>query len=220
MRVLLSHQLVAISKPRCGSTSTRLMLRRWQDPSAGDIVVDTSEQNPPFHPHITAPYLSDLLQERGVDMESMESFICIRHPINMLWSYWNFFMPDEKSAYNFSPNWDQSSRLPFEKWVNEGHVGMQKNWKIRAPDWISEKNLSPLSLEAHIEDRLGQRKVKKVFKLEELDVMVEWVSKIVGTRTNYPHLNAGSALKPPKLSSDTRAYIRSMFPSESEIYSI
>ena len=42
MRVLFSKRLVALSKPRCGSTSLRRMLDPMMNSDAGDFAVDVT----------------------------------------------------------------------------------------------------------------------------------------------------------------------------------
>ena len=109
MRVLFSSGLISISKPRCGSTSVRRVLDGLVDVKRGDIAVDTAEQRPPYHPHHTAPFLKQLLVKDGHDIAGMTTFIITRDPIDMLWSYYRFFNPDEFGQYKYNSNWSPGS---------------------------------------------------------------------------------------------------------------
>jgi hypothetical protein len=220
MRVLFSRRLIAISKPRCGSTSLRRLLDPLIDRAQGDIAVDMAGQQPPFHPHLTAPYLRELLAERGHDWASFASIVVIRHPVEMLWSYWKFFRPDGRSNYSFSPNHDATERMPFDDWVQTGRVGMNPAWQRLAPAWISTRNLSPLSLEAHAMDADGRRIVDHVFRLEELGALEAWLAERLGRAARVPHVNASERGERPEVTAETLAAVRRMFPEESRLYGI
>lgn len=220
MRVLLSQGLVSISKPRCASTTLRRMLDPLVLPEKGDIRVDVAGQKPPFHPHITAPYLSKVLAERGIDPAGLTFLIVVRHPVEMLWSYYKFFKPDAESRYSFSPGWAGASGIGFEEWVLRGHVGINPDWAACAPGWITPRDLSPLSLEAHIEDAEGRSHVQEIFQVEDLDRLSAWLEARVGRPMPQLHVNGSTEDPTPPLGTAALDRIRATFPTEARMYGI
>jgi len=220
MRVLFSKGLVAISKPRCGSTSVRRMLDPFIDRELGDLAINMAGEHPPFHPHITAPYLQQLLQERDERAAQLTYFTTIRHPVRMLESYYKFFQPDELSRYNFAPNWDGQTQMSFENWILQGRVGMHPGWQALAPGWISTQDLSPLSLEAHAAHADGSMAIPHVFLLEEPDKLREWLSERLGQDLKVQHVNQSSDATLPSLGSESLEKIRQIMPTESRLYGI
>nr|WP_321509798.1 hypothetical protein [uncultured Hyphomonas sp.] len=111
------------------------MLGPLVDEQAGDIVVNAGCDRPPFHPHITAPFLKRGLRRKGHDPEELEYIITVRHPVSMLWSCYEFFKPDTKSHYTFSRKWDQQDRMDFEVRVLNGRLKPFDEWLDMALDW-------------------------------------------------------------------------------------
>ncbi len=220
MRVLFSQKLIAISKPRCGSTSVRRMLDKLMNIEKGDIAVDVANQRPPFHPHHTAPYLKQLLVEQGYNIDGMTTFIFTRNPVEMLWSYYKFFKPDLTSLYNFSVGWNADNAMDFEDWIQKGRLGMNAGALALAPVWVSTSDLTPLSLEAHVETRNGQHEVDKIFKIEEIDKFGDWLKERTGQQLPVRHVNGSGASAVPSLSDDILAKVRQMFPLESQLYGV
>ncbi len=116
---------------------------------------------------------------------------------------------------------------------------MSPVWQERAPKWISTKNLSPLSLEAHAIDRAGVNHVDHVFRLEDPDDLNRWLSRRLEKRLfptlsfsrkplkPLPHINqseGGGTEKDskdsPTVSDKSLNAIRKMFPAESKIYNL
>lgn len=218
MRVLFSQGLIAISKPRCGSTSVRRMLDKLVDIKHGDIAVDVAGQRPPFHPHHTAPYLKQLLIEQGYDIDGMTTFIITRNPVDMLWSYFNFFKPDGNSCYNYSADWKPDQTMNFEDWIMRGRVGMNAQALALAPNWVSTSDLTPLSLEAHVDNRQGIREVDLIFRIEEIDRFAVWLSERTGIQLAPRHVNGSGSSEIPHLSESHLDRIRQQFPLETKMY--
>lgn len=218
MRVLFEHGLVALSKPRCGSTSLRRMLAPHME--EGDIKCDRGDEAPPLHPHITAPYLRKVLSEKGYDSAALTYIITIRHPVELLWSYWKFFKPDSRGRYFFSKGWTGNETISFEEWIIDGELAMNRNWLALAPEWISPRNLSPLSLEARAMQRDGSWAVDRVFKLEEPDVLADFLSVRLGCEVAPRHVNASVNADMPRLGKHAMECIRKMFPYETNQYNV
>lgn len=218
MRVLFSKGIAALSKPRCGSTS----LRRMLDPllAPGDIAVNTATEARPYHPHITAPYLKQLLAQAGHDPAALAWIITVRHPVDMLWSYWNFFKPDAGGRYSFMPRWDAASRMGFECWIDTGRLPANPAWAQLAPAWISSDDLSPLSLEYRAEHRDGGLAVDAVFRIEEPDRLAAWIAERTGQAVAVQHVNRSGAAGPPPLGQAARDRIRTLLPRESALYGV
>lgn len=214
MRVLLSRGFAALSKPRCGSTSLRHALDPFIDTAAGDFAVSRAGQNPPFHPHMTGPALRHLLNR-----PELELVITVRHPVEMLWSYYKFFQPDRRGRYSFHPDWDGSTGPDFERWVMTGRVGLNPLWKSLAPDHVGGNDLSSLSLDARAMNREGQL-IANVFPVEEPARLEGWLSDRLGTEIVLPSLNASPGSAPPSLGAEAMARIRSMFRWESAHYGL
>ncbi len=220
MRVLFSKGIISISKPRCGSTSIRLMLDPFVSKKAGDIRVNAKGDSKIFHPHITAPYLEKVLNEMGEDYSALSSFITIRHPIEMLWSYYKYFKPDRNSKYSFSQRWDQSNLMEFERWVSEGSVGSNPEWMRLGPKWISTSDLSPLSLEAYAMNHENRLIVDHIFRIERASLIADWISERVGQQVEIIHTNQSNSAKSKKLGIYALDRVRRMFPFESRVYGI
>ena len=227
MRVLFDYGIAYISKPRCGSTSLRSTLDSLD--SKEQVSSSFAGDNLPFHPHITAPALQCLLKNRQYTSSNLSYFTVTRNPLDMLWSYYKFFRPDSESKYWFQPSYDESSRMEFMRWLNEGKLGMSKFWKELAPEWISTENLSPLSLEAHVQNSFGTSVVEHVFYLEDLAPLQDWLSALLSRRgleeskkeiANLQILNASAAKSRPHISAETLTCLRKSFPLEFEIYNI
>ena len=198
----------------------RRVLDKLVDPTKDDIVVDIAGQRPPYHPHHTAPYLKKLLIDDGYDISGMKTFIITRNPLDMLWSYFNFFAPDAFGLYNYNKDWSAGSPVTFENWVMTGRVGMNGGALKLAPEWISTTDLTPLNLEAHIQTRDGKIEVDKVFKLEEIDTFLLWLSEQTGERLPMRHVNKSERGDLPKLGDALLARVKLMFPQESETYAL
>ncbi|MEO9873812.1 MAG: hypothetical protein ABJM79_13120 [Anderseniella sp.] len=196
------------------------MLNPFMDPGAGDISVDIDDENPPFHPHITAPYLQEILSERGPDVH-LEYFVSVRHPLRMLESYYKFFVPDENSRYFYSPDYTgRRYGMSFEEWVLKGRVELAPDWERLAPEYITATDLTPLSLEAFAMCKDGSWATDHVFRIEEMDKIREWLSEKLGSEVEGKHVNRSEDMETPPLGSEALSKVRTMFPHESEIYGV
>lgn len=220
MRALFSKKLIAISKPRCASTSLRRLLDPFVDPEAGDIAVDVAGRLPPYHPHHSAPYLKYLLRQDGHNLTGMKTIVVSRHPVEMLWSYFKYFKPDIEGKYTYQDTWLEDAPMSFEDWLLTGRVGMNPMMLEMAPDWISTNDLSPLSLEAHSENVHGESEVDLVFRAERLDKLAVWLSNWLGTSVTLPHVNSSTSASSPAISPEARVRVRQCFPKESEMYQL
>jgi len=220
MRVLYSKNLVFISKPRCGSTSIRKTLDQYAQQQKGDFGVDYADEYPPYHPHITAPHLKKLLKINFPSRVFPESFICIRHPLDMLFSYYKYFSPDRSCLYNYNKGYEKNHKISYERWIISGKVGINPNWAKLAPPWITGSNFSPLSLEAHSENDKCKNIIDNIFKIEEIETLENWLSGKLGSKIVIPKINKSLALKIPPVSTEALERIRHMFPKESAIYNV
>lgn len=218
MRVLFSRGIVALSKPRCGSTSLRRMLDPLMGP--GDIAVNRGGEMPPFHPHVTAPYLAQVLRGLGHDPAKMAWMITVRHPVEMLWSYYKFFKPDARSRYTFSPKYDPADLMAFEDWVLKGKLPANKDWFALAPEWCRADDLSPLSLEFRAMNRAGQMMVDEVFRIEEPEKLAAWLEARTGVATALKHVNRSHDAETPVLGTEATEKLRAMLPRECALYGV
>lgn len=216
MRVLFSSGLAAISKPRCGSSSLRRMLDPFMQP--GDLRCDVGQPGAALHPHIPAPYLHKTLAEMGHDTGALTYFITIRHPAELLWSYWKFFRPDASGRYNFDPKWQDGATMAFEDWILRGKLGVKKDWLEFAPDWISREDLSPLSLEARAMNKDGSWAVDRVFQIEHPAELADWLSERFGHPVPVITTNQSYAAELPPIGEEAKAKIQLMLPEESRLY--
>lgn len=222
MRVLFSRKLAFVAKPRCASTSVRRFLTKHIDQNAEDFGIDVAGERKYFHPHMTAPYIRDLLSKYYSEKASaLEYFIVIRRPYEMLESYYKYFQPDENSNYNYSPNYS-SGRMLFEDWIMNGKVGTNPEWHRRGPKWISCTNLTPLTLEAHICNTENQPTVKNIFLIEEKAKLERFLSDKFSINVNLPHINQSSnqICIDRALSNEAKSRVKMLFPLESSIYNL
>ncbi|MFT6906959.1 MAG: hypothetical protein ACJAS1_003632 [Oleiphilaceae bacterium] len=217
MRILHSRKLIFISKPRCGSTSVRRFLDSMMQP--GDEYSDYGYENPALHPHMSGPAVHAYLQKKGIYFTDYQTFTITRNPIDMLWSYFNYFKPDINSNYYYSPIYDKDNLSNFEHWIECGRVGIGE-WRIYCPSYINDTNFSPLSLEAHNIDKEGRKHIDKIFTLEGIDECAEWLSGIFNCDVNIDAINTSNSANRPLVSSDALVRIINDFPAESELYKI
>lgn len=197
------------------------MLDQILDRSQGDFAVDAAGENLPYHPHLSAPYLKQLLRADGHDVTAMTTIIVTRHPVQMLWSYYKFFQPDARSSYNYAPDYDAGTRIGFQDWVLTGSVGIEAGVKALAPTWVTETDLSPLSLEAHTDTLDGTREVNRVFRIEAPLDLTHWLGQRTGHAFQMAHENTSTDHeKMPLLNGTALQKIRAMFPEESGLYRI
>ena len=218
MRLLKSQGLIFVSKPRCGSTSIRKALDAFVDNSQGDLVVDVAGQSN-LHPHMNVGAICEFIQNQGESIDNYKIFVTVRHPLDMLWSYFKFFKPDVGGQYNYNAGWDPKKRIDFESWILTGSVGASDQWKKHWPAFVSIDDLSPLSLEAHAFSK-GQCAVDAIFKMEDQPAIERWLSTILGTTVTLPHTNQSEPLDFREISPTIRNKIKRMFPLEAALYSI
>jgi hypothetical protein len=200
------------------------MLDQRLDPAKGDFGVDYAGQLPGFHPHITLPYLQHLLRDKiEAPSPQFRSFIFIRHPIQMLWSYYKYFQPDELCRYNYQQDWSGNSQISFDEWIDHGRVNMDPKWLELAPSFVNPWDLSPLSLEAHVyeNDKLNYYNCT-VLKLEELQSNLDICSCLLGYSgsSSIAKVNQSMQLEMPSISTENLKRIRTMFPLESAMYQV
>ena len=217
MRILHSRKLIFVSKPRCGSTSVRRTLSKLM--VSGDVGVDTPNHDLRLHPHMSAPAIHAWLRERGVDPNSYTTFIITRNPFDMLWSYYNFFLPDMKSRYNYSRDYDDKNIMPFLEWLESGRVGVGKYWEKFLPRHVRTTNLSPLSLEAHILNENDISFADEVLKIEDVSRCEEFLRDQLGKKVEIPRANGSGASNICHIPSDIREKIAEDFPMETRMYS-
>ena len=138
----------------------------------------------------------------------------------MLWSYFKFFQPDRNNKYNFNGEHDSNSLLSFDDWVLEGRVGIGRTWADFVPDFVTDKNLTPLSLEAHVCNSSAEVVVERIFKLESQTELVEWLSKSLETDVSIKQYNSSFESDTPRIGADAREMVRLMFPMESMMYDL
>lgn len=184
------------------------------------MAVDLAGELPPFHPHMTAPHIEEILAGRSLAPDALDFFITIRNPLDMLWSYYKFFKPDIRSRYNFQQGWDSANLIDFERWVCEGRLGALPSWLRLGPAWISQNNLSPLTLEAFVLRRDGSSAVEHIFQLEEATRLLDWLSEKLQRSVSLRHENISIPLKKPLLGTQALDKIRNTFAMESEIYNL
>lgn len=196
------------------------MLNGLMDPSAADFSIDSAGQQPPYHPHITAPYLRVLISEQFPNAPKLEYITTIRNPVDMLFSYYKFFQPDENGRYNYEPHWLGSIGMQFEQWIIGGRVGANPKWLEYGPPSISVRNLSPLSIEAHAFDRNGTNMIDHVFRVEVIHELVDWLEEKTKQTVELEHVNESAVAALPHLGSEAMERIRIMFPYEAAEYNI
>lgn len=220
MRAVFSKNIAFVSKPRCGSTSVRLMLDRMMDEEAGDIRVDVAGEHEILHPHVTGPFLRNFIRTADVPDVEMNYFTVIRNPVSMLWSYYKYFQPDAWSRYNFSPNWDSEDLMEFEKWVCEGRIGANPAWLSLAPIWINTEDLSILSLEFYGCDSDGSFMLDRLFRIEEGEELRAWLSEVGGMETELIHTNKSIEETLPTIGENVLDKVRRTFRLESAMYGV
>jgi hypothetical protein len=196
------------------------MLDKLTDPEAGDIQVNVAGELPPFHPHVTGPFLRSQLEQLDQDTSGMKMFTVIRHPVEMLWSYYKFFKPDTSSRYNFDNGWEFSQPMGFERWICEGKIPADQRWLDLAPSWIDTQTLSVLSLEFYACQRDGRVMLDGIFQVEHLRRMQDWIEEETGIKVELIHTNMSNSNPIPEIGDICTEKVRYVFPLESAIYNI
>jgi hypothetical protein len=218
MRVLFHSKLALVSRPRCASTSLRRALD--EHIKVGDLRCDVAGENPPFHPHLTASHLKQILREHGQLKPSLLFFTTIRNPTSLLYSYWSYFRPDNSGfRYRFSKGWDSSNHMGFEDWVLHGSARFNPARFAYAPNWVSTRDLSHLSLEARAFNG-NTLDVDHVFQVENLRVAEAFLSDMLGARVNVGFVNQSNGGSATFLGNAALEKIRIMFPFESDFYNV
>ncbi|MEP4308102.1 MAG: hypothetical protein ABJ364_00025 [Lentilitoribacter sp.] len=186
----------------------------------GDVICDTVDHSKGMHPHMSAPAIKSLLFKQGFDPEDYTIFTVTRHPLTMLWSYYKFFEPDENGRYNYSESHDAKTLVPFLSWMENGRIGIGKYWANYTPDFVNDKNFSPLSLEAHIFDREGENHVDKWFSIEEPTLIEQWLSGILGSPVELGRVNASEDKRMPEVPEYILEKLRPQFPMECQAYDL
>ena len=187
---------------------------------AGDEKCDYGNEfpeKPELHPHMSAPAVHDYLIQQGIDASEYTVFTITRHPLAMLWSYYNYFKPDVHYQYNYSPKYKFNQLSKFDSWLANGHVGIGL-WRVFCPSYITGQNFTPLSLEAHAIDQNGVNLINKVFKLEALKECENWLRNYFGNNVNIKTTNQSEALSIPVVENEIMVKIRNEFPMESHLY--
>lgn len=218
MRILHSQKIVFVSKPRCGSTSVRRFLTSRME--EGDIAVDVPDHTLGLHPHMSSPAIHAWMRVRGFDPAEYYTFTVIRNPIEMLWSYYNYFRPDRNSNYTFSPGYDESSPMEFAHWLSEGKVGIGAYWSNFVPAFVQAGNLSPLSLEAHACDREGRMCLDGVFRIEDTERLGSFLSGTLRMEGDLPVRNKSRHASLPDITSDIVDHVLRQFPLETALYDL
>lgn len=222
MRVLHSKRLIFIAKPRCGSTRLRGVLNEYLRPN--DLAVDLGCKSSLLHPHITGPALRNILEDfYNVNTSNYCYFTVVRHPIEMLRSYYKFFQPDSTSRYFFDQHWTGEIGMSFNDWIINGKVGMRAFWQKFAPAHISLDDLSALSLEAHFCGPDNQVISPNIFRLENLAELSGWLADNFNITFDDVHKKVNrsqAAIQTSALSAEALDKVRAMFPKECDIYNV
>ncbi|USI28216.1 hypothetical protein ACD631_17905 [Alteromonas macleodii] len=160
------------------------------------------------------------MENKGKNVSQYSFFTVTRHPIEMLWSYYKYFQPDENCFYNFNPQHNPSNLMQFEYWLQKGHVGVGKYWKDFVPSFVTGEDFSSLSLEAHICNAENKVDVDKVFYLEELGDIRLWLSEFFDVEINIPSVNNSDNRRAPLISKEILDILRPQFPLEFRHYNI
>jgi hypothetical protein len=217
MRILHSKKLIFVSKPRCGSTSIRRILNKLMQ--EGDEKCDFAGQYENLHPHMTAPSIHNYIMKKGLDVKEYKTFTVTRNPLEMLWSYFKYFQPDVNGKYNF--NGEHIDKLAsFDNWLLTGKVGLGEAWKEFVPCHISELNLSPLSLDAHILNKRGENVCDKVFKMEERHTIFTWLKTHYNVDVDDTHVNESLAEQIPFISDEVKRLLHVNFSLDFELYNL
>jgi len=168
---------------------------------------------------MSAPAVANYLKSKGIDIGEYQVFTITRNPVEMLWSYYNYFRPDINSNYNYSPKYKSAQLSDFEYWLEHGHVGIGL-WRKYCPEYITDTNFTPLSLEAHANDHKNNNLINKVFKLEELSECQLWLEKHLGMSVDIGLHNGCKSTKTPVVSLDRLNKLKQNFKHESSLYNL
>lgn len=215
MRILHSKKIIFVSKPRCGSTSIRRILDKLF--VAGDEKCDVAGEIDGLHPHMTAPAIHCYLLNKGINISDYRTFTVARDPLEMLWSYHKFFQPDVNGRYNFDKYYIDK-RIDFETWLVTGKVGLGDSWKSFVPAHVSDTDLSPLSLDAHVLNENNINVCEKIFKMEDRTEIINWLKGCCDIAIDDLHVNSSKSIDAPVLSAKVVAKVRPMFKMDFELY--
>jgi hypothetical protein len=182
-----------------------------------DIKCDVANTLEGLHPHMTAPAIANYLNSKGYNPSNYKFFTITREPLEMLWSYYKFFEPDLNSRYNFQSRHEAKLAL-FEDWLLNGRVGLCRLWMGFVPPYVSDKDLSPLSLDAHVLDASLVNYCTKIFKFEDRKMILEWLSKVFGETISDKHVNISNNITFPKLHSETVIKLQEQLRMDFEFY--
>jgi len=93
-------------------------------------------------------------------------------------------------------------------------------WRKYCPEYITDTNFTPLSLEAHANDHKNNNLINKVFKLEELSECQLWLEKHLGMSVDIGLHNGCKSTKTPVVSLDRLNKLKQNFKHESSLYNL
>ena len=184
----------------------------------GDIACDIGGRTPGLHPHMCAGAIHAYLRKKGFDPSEYYTFTVTRNPLDMLWSYYKFFQPDDQNKYNYDADYNNTARVEFDDWLAHGRVGVGF-WRPFVPKGIG-KGLSALSLEAHVCDPDNQMIVNDWFRIEDLTDLEMKLSGIFSREVHIPSVNQSYEMSIPSVSDDVVARLAPDFPMESKAYGL
>lgn len=190
MRILKKYKLVFVAKPRCASTSVRLILSKFVDIDNGDIVCNLPCEESGLHPHMPAPLISNFISSHWQeDPKDYTFFTVTRDPFDMLLSYYRFFKPDTSMRYTFDKNHNPDSLIPLDLWLSSGSTNFPRKWMASAPSFIRSSDFSGLSLESRAFDSMGRCRCQSIFKIEEASMLEDFLADKLKSKVELPRVN-------------------------------
>jgi hypothetical protein len=187
---------------------------------AGDIKCDIAGEIEGLHPHMSAPAIYEYLEEQGFDASTYMFFITVRHPVEMLRSYFKYFEPDESSYYNYHPRYNSKKLCKFSEWIKSGWVGCEKYSTPHYPSFISDSDFTPLSLEAQLMGFGGKNYIDLVLKLEDQERIREFLISVFGSDCGYKKTNLSKSVELEGLDKIGVARIKENLSLEAAMYGL
>lgn len=201
MLVCLHKKVAFLSMPKCASTSIENVLFPYSQ------IAFTGY---PKIKHVNYKgYVSKvepIIRSAGVDPKSITTFCLFREPLEWLKSWYRYRAREELSNPNNPRHKNYTGNISFQEFV-EGYInGSNEPWaKIgRQSNFIS--------------DREGNVGVDKIFRLDQQDLVEEFLGECFDSKINIPRKNVSPKAMDYNLDPRVEEEVTSFLKREYEIY--
>ncbi len=179
MKLSVSHNFAFLCNPKCGSTSIEKAIAKYCRVSFGGHPTLKHINAKTYHRHVVP-----MLEKAGVN-EKIETFCIMREPVERIFSWYRYQMRPLLANPEHHAHAKYTGHMTFEEFVL-GYISDDKpihSSKIgKQADFITLQD--------------GTVGVDRVFPLEDMSAVEEFLSTKIGKKIRIPHRNVSPVEKP------------------------